>query len=73
MSKKQRLSTTTEVDVAIYNDLRFPKTTPGADYDSKWTSTFTATDLYKVLFFLFFKKRDNTTVFNIIYLLFTPP
>ena len=34
MSKKQRLPTTAAIEVAIYNDLRFLMTVPGADYTS---------------------------------------
>ena len=49
MPKKQRLSSSTTIEVAIHNDLRFPKTVSGADYDSKWSSTSTASDLYKII------------------------
>ena len=49
MSKKQRLSTVADIELAIYNDLRFPKTDPSADYSSNWTPTSTASDLYKIL------------------------
>ena len=49
MSKKQKVSASGAIEVAIYNDLRFPKTDPGADYDSCWSSTMTARTLYKII------------------------
>ena len=49
MSKKQKVSTSGEIEVAVYNDLRFRKTVPGANYDSHWKSTMTATMLYQII------------------------
>ena len=34
MPKKQRVGSGDKIDVAIYNDFRFPKIVPGADYDT---------------------------------------
>ena len=49
MPKKQRLSTKTAIAVAIFNDLRFPMSVAGADYHGTWSSTSTASDLYKII------------------------
>ena len=49
MPKKQRSLTSTAIEVAIHNDIRFPKTNPGADYDSVWSSNSTASDLYRII------------------------
>ena len=48
MPKIQRMGTDEKIELAIYNDLRFPKTVPGADYDTHWSSTSTARDLYMI-------------------------
>ena len=45
----QKLSETAAVTLAIYNDLRFPRTQQNADYDSRWKSTMTASDLYRII------------------------
>ena len=34
MQKRQKLSKTSGIEQAIYKDLRFPKSQPGADYDT---------------------------------------
>ena len=31
---------TTDVQIAIFNDLSFPRTCPGADYDTSWHECF---------------------------------
>ena len=49
MPKKQRSLTSTAIEVAIHNDIRFPKTNPGADYHSVWSSNSTACDLYRII------------------------
>ena len=49
MPKKQKVSATKTVEHAIYKDIRFPITTPGADYNSIWTATMTASQLYKII------------------------
>ena len=41
MSKKQKVSTSGEIEVAVYNDLRFD--------DSHWKSTMTVTMLYQII------------------------
>ena len=37
---KRRRSVTTDVQIAIFNDLSFPRTCPGADYDTSWHECF---------------------------------
>ena len=49
MPKKQKVSASDAIEVAVYNDLRFPKSIPGADYNSCWSSTMTASKLYKII------------------------
>ena len=49
MSKKQKVSLSSAIEVAVYNELRFTKSDHGADYDSHWTATMTATKLYKII------------------------
>ena len=49
MSKKQKVSISRAIELAVYNDLRFTKSDPGADYNSHWTATMTATKLYKII------------------------
>ena len=48
MPKIQRVGNDNKIQVGIYNDLRFPKTVPGADYDSRWSSSSTARDFYMI-------------------------
>ena len=49
MPKVQKVSATAAVELAIFNDLRFPKTLPGADYESRWSSTMTASNLHMII------------------------
>ena len=49
MPKIQRLNRDENIELAIHNDLRFPKTDVGADYDSRWSTSSTTKDLYKII------------------------
>ena len=49
MPKIQRMNRDDNIEMAIHNDLRFPKTDVGADYDSRWSTSSTTRDLYKII------------------------
>ena len=49
MPKKQKVSVSGAIDIAVYNDLRFPKSVAGADYNSCWGPTMTSSKLYKII------------------------
>ena len=48
MPKVQKVSAKAAVELAIFNDLRFPKTHPGADYESRWSPTMTLSNLQMI-------------------------
>ena len=48
MVKKQKVDDNQSLDLAIFGDLRFPKSFPGADYDTIYRPTLTNRDIYKI-------------------------
>ena len=46
MKRRRRLSK--DIDFAIFKDLSFPRSCPGADYDSTWNSCFCDRDIFRV-------------------------
>lgn len=47
-SMKRRCTYTTGVDMAKFNDISFPRTCPGADYDTCWNDCFHDRNIFAI-------------------------
>ena len=47
-SMKRRRTLTTGVDMAIFKDIAFPRTCPGADYDTSWNDCFHDRNIFAI-------------------------
>ena len=45
---KRRRTLTTGVDMAIFKDIAFPRTCPGADYDTSWNDCFHDRNIFAI-------------------------
>ena len=45
---KRRRTLTTDVQMATFMDISFPRNCPGADYDKSWNDTFHDRNIYAV-------------------------